>query len=136
MKSTTVMAAGLIVFCLAAAPKVDAFTKYDDPFMISGYVTDPTAPIKEGMKRYHWAVAEEEPGRILAVYAHKNHEIKLNIFYNQEKIWFEQLSARNLGCTRCEVKERHLTNWRVGLRRGIAFALTQLALADAKANAK
>ncbi|AFV00276.1 hypothetical protein [Simiduia agarivorans] len=136
MNLTKVLATSLLGLCLVSAHEVNAFTKYDDPFQISSYVTEPAAPIKEGMKRYHWVVAEEEPGRILAVYAHKNHEIKLNIYYNQEKIWFEQVSARNLGCTNCEVKDRHLTNWRVGLRRGIAFALTHLALVDARKQAK
>ena len=134
MIRASLIATFALALVLPMAAGAQTFTKYDDPFNISAYVTDPAKPIKQAMDQYHWTVESEAPGRILAVYAHKNHEVKVNIFYTADKIWFEQLSAKNLGCKKgnCEVKERHLTNWRVGLRRGIGYQLTLLALEDAK----
>ena len=132
MKMFHLISMVLLAVSLTLTTHAQAFTKYLDPFNLSAYVTDPAEPIKKGMQQYHWVVEEEEPGRILAVYSHNDHEIKLNIFYNAEKIWFEQVSARNLTCNNCTVKERHLTNFRVGLRRGIAYHLTELALNDAR----
>lgn len=140
MNASQTLIAVLLMLGLFNSPWAGAFSQYDDPFLLGTYVTHPDEPIKAGMAQYHWTVAAEEPGKILALLNYKGHEIKLNIYYNAEKIWFEQISARKLECTKhCEFKQRYLTNWRTGLRRGIAYQLTLLAQQDARqkaANAK
>lgn len=137
MNRHTWIGSALVALCLLAPGLSQAYTKYDDPFTLQPYVSQPAEAIKKGLQQYQWTVLKETPGKIEAQLSHKGHELRLDIFYNASKIWFEAVSAQNLSCKKapCKVEPRHLTNWRVGLRRGIAYQLTLLALEDAKARA-
>ncbi|MEO2267469.1 hypothetical protein V1358_09170 [Pseudoalteromonas sp. YIC-656] len=109
------------------------YTFYNDPFYLSDYVTDPAAVINKGLKQYEWQVVEQSPGLVQALLDHKGYKLRLNIHYSDSKIWFDEVSAENNNCSKkpCEVEQRHIDRWRMGLRRGIAKAITDEAVKDA-----
>ncbi len=128
----------LLLSAVILSTSSQAYTLYDDPFHIQPYITEPEKIIKKGMVQYGWAVLNENPGKIEALLDHKEYRVRVNIFYSVDKIWFESVSAENNNLCKqvpCEVEQRHLDRWRMGLRRGIAFAMTQEALRDAQAKA-
>ncbi|MEM0514786.1 hypothetical protein WCN91_05005 [Pseudoalteromonas sp. YIC-827] len=117
----------------ASADSTPTFTMYDDPLLIQPYVTEPAKVIKLGMNQYQWRGTEQTPGTIAAELDYKGYVLRVDIHYNSEKIWFEAISSVNNDCKKppCEVEQRHIDRWRTGLRRGIAKAITDLAVKDA-----
>ncbi|WP_105201257.1 hypothetical protein [Pseudoalteromonas sp. T1lg10] len=110
-----------------------SFTLYDDPLLLQPYVTEPAKVIKLGMNQYQWRSVNQTPDTIEAELDYKGYVLRVDIHYNSEKIWFEAISSVNNDCKKppCEVEQRHIDRWRTGLRRGIAKAITDLAVKDA-----
>ena len=128
-----ILAVGLGFCSHSAAQEGAEFTFYDDPFVLGSYIDDPSTLIKKGMKQYEWQSVEEVPGVVRAKLDYKGYELRVDIHYSATKIWFEPISAINNDCAKkpCEVVQRHVDRWRLGLRRGIAKAITDEAIKDA-----
>ena len=103
------------------------------------YVDEPIKPIQEGMKRYGWTGRESDNvagvGYVLAALEdYKGHQVVVRIKFADGQLTFEPVSDRVLACQSgdCAVKTSAYTRWTTNLRRGIALAVHQLAIVDAR----
>lgn len=121
-------------------------TMYGDPIHIAEYVSDPRAAIVEGVRQFGWVVQDEQPGKVVLRLERPNVQVVNAVYYDRDKIWFEDVSDKLLECPKpnkkssglkprpCEISDSTLLRWRINLRRGILKQIQELALNDALAD--
>jgi hypothetical protein len=140
MKTTSITSflAVMALFTFTRAMAVDPVPmnmNYGEPMRSSySYVQDPRVPIREGLKRYSWTIVDDTDQGIRAMLDnYKGREAVVDIKIGDGTIAIVHVSDRVLACTgNCSVEADHLTRWLSNLRRGIARAIHEMAIADAR----
>ena len=126
----------LLILVISGQATADERTRgFQDPLPYADYVVDPAVPIKQGMDRYGWIVDQQGENFLVAkLDNYKEREVVIRFEYGQGAIAMLAVSDQRLGCTRrnCAVEDGHYIRWTNNLRRGIALAIHEMAIADAK----